>query len=267
MSEKWRMFAAIDLTDEIRERIKRTQQLLDEAGWKCRWVAEQRMHMTVRFYGDLEPGTVEQLQEELRARLAQQPAFELRVSRVGAFPGPNRPRTLWLGIDDYFQQLGKLRKAVDDATAAVGIEPEPGPYRPHLTVGRLSHDFKVDEDEAIEAFQEFGSYEPLYWVPEQLNLVRSKFGRGGVQYTVVEAFPLAEPDGTVSGGDEGIYARPNLPTLLDYLDNSDPPEEVDEGRRVFEIESDEPDPGDQPASSDDQDDDSMDDDSESERSA
>jgi RNA 2',3'-cyclic 3'-phosphodiesterase len=240
MSDKWRMFVAVDLTEEIRDRITRTQELLDEADWRSRWVARERMHMTVRFYGDLPIFTVEQLQEELRARLAQQPAFELRVSRVGAFPGPNRPRTLWLGIDDRFEQLGNLRKAVDDASAAAGIEPEPGPYRPHLTVGRLMHDFKVDEDEAVEAFQEFGAYEPLFWVPEHVNLVKSKFGRGGVQYTVVESFPLGEPDGTVSEGSEDeIYTRPQLPTLLDYLDASDPPEEKAQVP-VFEIEEDDP---------------------------
>lgn len=239
MSETWRMFAAIDLTDAIRDRILRTQQALDEAGWSCRWVPESRMHMTVRFYGDLEVSTVEQLQDELRTRMANQPAFELRVSRVGAFPGPNRPRTLWLGIDDRFEQLGKLRRAVDDASAAVGIDPEPGPYRPHLTVGRLMHDFHVDENEAVEAFQEFGAYEPLFWVPDHLNLVKSKFGRGGVQYTVVESFPLAEPDGTVSDGDEDVYARPALPTLLDYLDATDPPEEPVRERHEFRIEPDE----------------------------
>jgi RNA 2',3'-cyclic 3'-phosphodiesterase len=234
MSEMWRMFAAVDLTDEIRERITRTQQLLDDAGWSCRWVPEDRMHMTVRFYGNLAQETVEQLQERLRAHLSQQPAFELRVSRVGAFPGPNRPRTIWLGIDDRFQQLGKLRKAVDDASTTAGIEPEPGPFRPHLTVGRLMHDFKVDEDDAVEAFQEFGAYEPLIWIPDHVNLVRSKFGRRGVEYTIVERFSLAEPAGTVSTG-EDIELRPNLPTLLDFLDDSDPPDEFES--RGFEIEA------------------------------
>ena len=248
MSEMWRMFAAVELTDEIRDRIKRTQQLLDEAGWRCRWVPESRMHMTVRFYGDLDVSTVAQLQEELRGRLARQPAFELRVSRVGAFPGPNRPRTLWLGIDDRFEQLGKLRTAVDDASQAAGIDPEPGQYRPHLTVGRLMHDFKVDEDEAVEAFQEFGAYEPLFWIPDHVNLVKSKFGRGGIQYTIVEQFPLGEPDGTVSDGNEDeVYTRPQLPTLLDYLDRSDPPDETEQ--HVFQIEADD---DDQSESSDDE---------------
>jgi RNA 2',3'-cyclic 3'-phosphodiesterase len=240
MSETWRMFVAVDLTEEIRDRIERTQQLLEEAGWRCRWVPRERMHMTVRFYGNLEIPTVEQLQEELRTRLAQQPAFELRVSRVGAFPGPNRPRTIWLGIDDRFEQLGNLRKAVDYASAAVGIEPEPGPYRPHLTVGRLHHDFKVDQDDAVEAFQEFGAYEPLFWVPEEVNLVKSQFGRGGIKYTAVESFSLGEPSGTVSDGDEDAYNRPSLPTLLHFLDHSDPPDEHEETvgiQREEEMES------------------------------
>lgn len=231
------MFAAVDLTEEIRDRIKRTQQLLDDAGWQCRWVPESRMHMTVRFYGNLEIPTVERLQDELRARLAEQPRFELRVSRVGAFPGPNRPRTIWLGIDDRFEQLGNLRNAVDTASEAAGIERERGPYRPHLTIGRLSHDFKVDEDEAVEAFQEFGAYEPLFWVPDHVNLVKSKFGRGGIEYTVVERFSLGEPDGTVSTGNEDeVYARPRLPTLIDFMEHTDPPELAE--RQMFQIEPD-----------------------------
>lgn len=226
MSEEWRVFAAIDLTDEIRDRIKRTQQALEDAGWKCRWVPEERMHLTVRFYGNLAIPTVEQLQDELRSRLAAQPRFELRVSRVGAFPGPNRPRTLWLGIDDSFEQLGNLRAAVDEGSQAAGIEPEPGPYRPHLTVGRLRHDFRVDSDDAVEAFQSFGAYEPLFWIPETVKLVRSQFGRGGVQYTIIEEFELGPPEGTVSDGTEDHY-RVQLPTLLDFLDHTDPPDETE----------------------------------------
>lgn len=220
MSEEWRVFAAIDLTDEIRERIKRTQQLLEDAGWNCRWVTEERMHMTVRFYGNLAVPTVEQLQEELRPRLAAQPRFELRVSRVGAFPGPNRPRTLWLGIDDPFEQLQNLRAAVDAGSDAAGIEPERGPYRPHLTIGRLHHTFKVDSDEAVEAFQKFGEYEPIVWVPESVRLIRSQFGRGGTTYSTIDEFEFGPPDGTVPEG--GPKEKPIvLPTLLDFLDDSD----------------------------------------------
>lgn len=226
MSDEWRVFAAIDITDEIRDRIKRTQQMLEDAGWRCRWVQEDRMHMTVRFYGNLAIPTVERLQDELRPRLAAQPRFELRVSRVGAFPGPNRPRTIWLGIDDRFEQLGNLRAAVDAGSDAAGIEPETGPYRPHLTVGRLRHDFRVDSDDAVEAFQKFGAYEPLFWVPDTVKLVRSQFTRGGVQYTTIEEFELGPPDGTVSEGSQEDVERIQLPTLLDYLDDTDPPDDL-----------------------------------------
>lgn len=190
MSEIWRMFAAIDLTAEIRHRIIRTQQLLDDAGWKCRWVPENRMHLTVRFYGDLDTQTIDSLRNEFRTRLEGQPALELCVSRLGAFPNPNRPRVLWLGVDDPFEQLLELRDRIDDASAAAGIEPERGRFRPHLTVGRLARDFKVRQHEAVDAFKRFGSYDPLPFTPDHVNLVRSEFGKGGVHYTVVEQFAL-----------------------------------------------------------------------------
>jgi 2'-5' RNA ligase len=198
VSEQWRVFAAIDLTDEIKQRMSETARLLDEAGWQAKWVSQDKMHMTVRFYGDLEIPKVERLQEELRNRLSQQPAFELQVNRVGAFPAPNRPRVIWLGIHDPFEQLPGLKSLVEDATSAAGIEPEPGPYKPHLTVGRLAPSFRVSGEDAVAAFQEFGTYEPIVWVPESVQLVRSKIGRGGAQYTIIEEFAFGPPDGTVS---------------------------------------------------------------------
>jgi RNA 2',3'-cyclic 3'-phosphodiesterase len=198
VSEQWRVFAAVDLTDEIKARITETARLLEEAGWLAKWVPEQKMHMTVRFYGDLAVPTVERLQEELRERMSRQPAFELHVNRVGAFPAPNRPRVVWLGIHDPFEQLPGLKGLVDKASSAAGLEPEPGPYKPHLTVGRLLPSFKIQGEEAVAAFQEFGSYEPIVWVPESVQLIRSKLGRGGSQYTVLEEFAFGPPDGTIS---------------------------------------------------------------------
>jgi RNA 2',3'-cyclic 3'-phosphodiesterase len=198
MSEVWRIFTAVDLTQEIRDRMSETAELLQNAGWEARWVPQDRMHMTVRFFGDTAVETIEKLQDELRPRLAAQPAFELHVSRVGAFPAPNRPRVIWLGIDDPFGQIPNLKAAVEDASVAAGLEAEPGPYKPHLTVGRLQPKFRISGDEAVETFQEFGRYEPLTWIPDSVNLVRSKLARGGAQHTVIEKFPFGPPDGTIS---------------------------------------------------------------------
>jgi hypothetical protein len=62
----------------------------------------------------------------------------------------------------------------------------------------LTPRFKVSGEDAVQAFQAFGSYEPLVWVPDSVRLVRSKLGRGGSEYTLIEEFPLGPPDGTIS---------------------------------------------------------------------
>jgi 2'-5' RNA ligase len=60
----------------------------------------------------------------------------IRLGGVGAFPNLRRPRIIWVGIAPA-PKLELLQHDVEEGCAALGVEVEGKPFRPHLTIGRL----------------------------------------------------------------------------------------------------------------------------------
>lgn len=101
-----------------------------------RWVKPSAMHLTLRFLGEVPPDDAEQISSAIQA-LQCRGTVALQLGQVGAFGG-NRPRVLWIGVDEVgTQRLQHLRAQLDDALLTVGLNPEPSSYRPHLTLARV----------------------------------------------------------------------------------------------------------------------------------
>src|SRR5262249_53197787 len=67
----------------------------------------------------------------------REPPFPLRVSGVGAFPTPRRPKTIWAGVTDGAEQLGRLYGLLEAKLLDLGCyRKEERGYTPHLTLGR-----------------------------------------------------------------------------------------------------------------------------------
>jgi 2'-5' RNA ligase len=81
-----------------------------------------------------------------------------------------------VGLGGDVVHLHALAEHVQDACRAAGIELEPRPYRPHLTVGRV--------DPRVLA-----SYDGPAWPVTQVELVHSVLGQRAV-HTVLKASPL-----------------------------------------------------------------------------
>jgi RNA 2',3'-cyclic 3'-phosphodiesterase len=105
-------------------------------GNDVRWVRLDGLHVTLRFLGP----TVDPLHETAGRAVAEAGAaaraFDIRLSGGGAFPGPDRPRALWLGIADGATELAALAAAVNDGLERHGWPRDERPFRPHLTVAR-----------------------------------------------------------------------------------------------------------------------------------
>jgi RNA 2',3'-cyclic 3'-phosphodiesterase len=202
MSEMWRVFAAVELAREIKQQIQTTAHLLGELGWNARWVKPDKAHLTVRFYGDLVVDRLPILQDELRDAVRSVPGFDIVVWGAGAFPNPKRPRVIWLGMDDPSGRLEPLKLAVERASGRAGLEEETGPYKPHLTVGRLHPQFRITGSASADALARVGDFDPIPMPVSDIVLFRSQLGRGGSQYTVIDRFPLGEPLAEAANDDQ-----------------------------------------------------------------
>ncbi|HXX72883.1 MAG TPA: RNA 2',3'-cyclic phosphodiesterase, partial [Candidatus Acidoferrales bacterium] len=95
--ENIRSFVAVDLDDpEIKNRITKAQQDLEQTGASLKIVQPELMHLTLRFLGEIPQPTVQRVIEAM-GELRFSP-FEVVFSGVGVFPNIRRISVVWIGI-------------------------------------------------------------------------------------------------------------------------------------------------------------------------
>ncbi|HEY8736975.1 MAG TPA: RNA 2',3'-cyclic phosphodiesterase [Candidatus Dormibacteraeota bacterium] len=189
---RWRLFVAAALTEPIRT-------ALAEAIGQLRVLAPcvspsqvDAIHLTLHFLGQVESGRVSQIADGVGRAIIPFPAFELRVSGVGVFPAPSRPRVLWAGVAGPGRtELIALQGAMQLALRSAGIELENRVYAPHLTLGRVRREPRARERASLAEWMhrwqdvQFGAL-PI----DAISLMRSELSVRPPRYTRLESFPL-----------------------------------------------------------------------------
>ena len=94
-----RCFLAIDPPEVVLENIQAMQKRLKKSiRGVIRWVRPEGIHLTLKFFGDISAGDVENISEVIARRTIAVPPFTLEIRGMGAFPDVTRPRIIWLGI-------------------------------------------------------------------------------------------------------------------------------------------------------------------------
>jgi 2'-5' RNA ligase len=102
-----------------------------------RWVRLDGLHLTLRFLGPTAEEHVDATTAAVRAvAAAASGPIELELAGAGAFPRPDRPRTLWIGVRGDLDGLSRLAASTERALVGAGWPPESRPFRPHLTLAR-----------------------------------------------------------------------------------------------------------------------------------
>ncbi len=134
-----RLFIAIDLDDSARAAVaaeqKRIAAALGDSRSAVKWVKPDHMHMTLVFLGEIEETGVSPIIEAMK-RVVDTPPFEMVLENVGVFPPHGAPRVVWNGVTGGARQATDLQSAIAHRVAALGIDLESRPFRPHLTLGR-----------------------------------------------------------------------------------------------------------------------------------
>jgi 2'-5' RNA ligase len=132
-----RLFAAVEIPEEIRGVLAEAVRPVRERFPKARWVPIQNQHVTVKFLGSTYPRLVEWVTGSISTVAGRHAPFRTRVEGLGAFPsGRRKARVLWAGLDDGDGRLERLAAALDEALARE-FAPEKRAFTPHLTVARF----------------------------------------------------------------------------------------------------------------------------------
>lgn len=184
-----RLFAALNIDDHTRGELSDELAYLKHHFPKIRWVRPENLHVTVKFFGNVEENDVTPLCEALVRAAGEIPAFTLDIESMGAFPNLRRPRTVWAGCGLGSTEAEKLHQAVERETVPLGYAAESRRYRPHVTIGRIKQpaaarglDTCLTDPEHIH----FGSVDV-----DSLTLFLSELKKGGAEYTPIFHTELA----------------------------------------------------------------------------
>jgi len=191
--ETIRTFIAIELDTEILSALGDLQGRLRKAPWARlgRWVGLESIHLTLKFLGEVHPGRVPELLQALQQACAGVAPFEIAVTGLGCFPNHQRPRVIWVGVEDPSGDLKRLQLAVERELSRLGFQPEGRGFSPHLTLARIRDQASSRERAELGA-----------WVGRQavgrlgtmrvrgVHLIRSVLQPAGPVYTRLGTAPL-----------------------------------------------------------------------------
>jgi len=175
------------LPDDIRQRLAAAIDRLRPHAADVAWVAESNLHVTLKFLGQVDETRAPALADALRATLAGQPAFDVGVRGLGAFPSPTRPRVIWAGLEDATGALAAVAQQVDACCGGLGFPREPREFAAHVTLGRVREPRR--QPTLADALARGADFARLR--VERVSLKRSELSPRGARYSELAAAPLA----------------------------------------------------------------------------
>ena len=132
-----RTFIAIELSEDIRNTLGQIQSHLRYAGADVKWVAQQNIHLTLKFLGEITDEKAAQVGAALDEVARTMKPFELSLKELGVFPKPEFPKVIWVGLDKGAAESIALAGKIEEALERLGFEKETRPFVAHLTLGRV----------------------------------------------------------------------------------------------------------------------------------
>ncbi len=181
-----RAFIAIPLEVEIRDRIRDVQTTLRNSGGDVRWDDPAKMHITLRFIGDMDESRIGELSLAVESASNETPPFDILYSGVGAFPSKRNPRVLWVGTEP-MPQLMILQRRIEYACRTLGFAPDQKAFHAHITLGRVKHTRDLG---GLIAATNSATFDAISAVCDRVHLMRSILRPDGSQYSVLATVHL-----------------------------------------------------------------------------
>ena len=183
-----RSFLAIEIPRTILKKIEEVQEDLKSSRADVRWVSPEKIHLTLKFFGDIDESRIEPIVKSIEGPIRATSPFFLKVRGVGAFPHLKNPRVIWMGLVDGKEVLASFQKQLERELEKIGFEPEERAFHPHLTLGRMKS--SKGREELVGRMErhkeeEFGDFQV-----ERVVLFKSELRPSGPIYTPLRELRL-----------------------------------------------------------------------------
>ena len=152
----------------------------------ARWIDVENYHITLRFIGDVDGRTADEIVERLDR--IDRPEFQLRLEGIGSF-GSKKPHSIWAGVSPS-PEMYALQGEIERICQRIGLPPDPRKFTPHVTLARLKYS-RVDD--VVQYLVGRGNFQTTTFTVPRFVLLSSRESVGGGPYLTEEVFPLHEP--------------------------------------------------------------------------
>ncbi|MGJ8572917.1 MAG: RNA 2',3'-cyclic phosphodiesterase [Hoeflea sp.] len=149
----------------------------------ARWLSTESCHITLRFIGDIDGPTADELINAFDR--IDRSSFSLTLSGLGCF-GSKKPHSIWAGVSPS-PELKALQAEIERICQRHGLPPDPRRFWPHVTLARLRNARLGD---VVKYLGGRGDFCTLPFDVGRFVVMSSRDSVGGGPYLVEEAYSL-----------------------------------------------------------------------------
>jgi len=191
MKQRIRTFIAVDTDPAIRKAARGLIDRLRQSGADVKWVEPEKLHLTVKFLGDVGADEIAEVCGAVEKAVADAAPFPLELRGLGVFPNVHRPQTIWLGAGEGDDRMAELAERIETVLEPFRFRRETRRYRTHLTLGRLRREGGgTGVGELGRLLAELRGYEAGRMPVEELVVFSSELTRAGPIYEAMGRAPL-----------------------------------------------------------------------------
>ena len=184
-----RTFIAVDTSPAVRRRAVDLQAKLRESQVNASWTDAENMHVTLQFLGDVDDPLIPEVCKRVASAAAPMVPFLVDFSGAGAFPAWERPRTVWIGVDQGAQELIELQFAIQESLVEMRFPRERRTFKPHLTLARVREGGR-QQSRLAELIAQYRDFKAASCEVTEALIVASYLDRTGPTYQIMGRAPL-----------------------------------------------------------------------------
>jgi RNA 2',3'-cyclic 3'-phosphodiesterase len=178
-----RVFLALELPVAIKEYLLAVTKHASQRVSGVKWVRAEGLHVTLKFFGEIEAKKVQEIGEALQGINKQHTVMPVQLKEIDAFPDLMRPRVIVVTLQEGVDNVRAIFHDIESRLLAAGINREKRGFTPHITLGRV-------KDAAPLLKRDIIPLEEKRFQLDTLVLCQSTLTREGAFYTPLKEIKL-----------------------------------------------------------------------------
>jgi len=179
MSQKHRVFIAINLPEDIKKKLTDYQEKWPELPIK--WTKKENIHITLIFLGYLNSEELLEICKITKEAASRHSSFLVKLIKICYGPPKKMPPRMIWAEGEKSEKFAALR---DDLNKVLNIR-EAREFSPHITLGRVRQMEwrRIEPEERPEVEKDIN----LTFEVNSIEIMESELKRGGPEYTILES--------------------------------------------------------------------------------